>query len=307
MPKLFLLCLFALCLLPLSLQAETLKTVITVDRDVFEDSRRFLNGRDALSITDFSTSFARRDVVDFILIQQAVALGGIKLQVRYEPGNYDARNLRSISSGMLLIGLDTFWLAELEKLQDTLYISDPLIRKGEYIAGIYTSPQNTHALSLTSLAQLSQLSAVSSSHWHADWATWQKIGPKRLLDESSWPSQAKLVSRRWVDVMLSPFLPKMPFKIQTEDYHLVAIPGVKVALYDSRHVAVSRSHPDGERVFNALQQGLKLLRQQGRIRQAYTEAGFFHPQVDSWILLNPLPDEASSSTQSGCGNAAACR
>ena len=274
-------------LIVFSSQAETLKTVITVDRDVFEDARRFLNGRDALSISDFSTSYARRDVVDFILIQQAVALGGITLHVRYEPGNYDARNLRSISSGMLLIGLDTFWYSELSTLQKELYISQPLIRRGEYLAGLYTSPNNSRALAVTNIEQLKKLSAVSSKNWRADWFTWQQIGPTSLLDEHSWPSQAKLVSKQWVDVMLAPFLPQLPFVIKTEEYNLVAVQGIKIMLDDSRHVAVSRRHPDGERVFNALQTGLTLLRQQGIIERAYTQAGFFHPAVREWKLLNP--------------------
>lgn len=281
--------LLVLCLLLFTAQAETLKTVITVDRDVFEDARRFLNGRDALTITDFSTSYARRDVVDFILIQQAVALGGITLRVRYEPGNYDARNLRSISSGILLIGLDTFWHSELSDLQHDLYISQPLIRRGEYLAGLFTSPNNHRALAVTELQQLQKLSAVSSKNWRADWLTWQQIGPASLLDEHSWPSQAKLVSKQWVDVMLAPFLPQLPFSIITEEYHLVAVPGVKIMLDDSRHVAVSRRHPDGERVFTALQKGLTLLRQQGVIERAYTQAGFFHPAVRDWKLLNPPP------------------
>jgi hypothetical protein len=283
---------FLLCLVTMHVQAVTLKTVITVDKDVFEDARRFLNGRDALTITDFDTEYARRDVVDFILIQQAVALGGIKLQVRYEPGNYDARNLRSISSGLLLIGLDTFWLSELSHLENQLYISQPLIRRGEYQAGLYTSPHNTLALAVTELQQLKKLSVVSSKNWHADWHTWQQIGPASLLDEHSWPSQAKLVSKQWVDVMLSPFLPKMPFTISSDEYQLVAVSGVKVMLHDSRHVAVSRLHPEGERVFNALQIGLTLLRQQGVIERAYTQAGFFHPAVSDWRILNPKPHVA---------------
>lgn len=283
--------LLLLCLLVFSAQAETLKTVITVDRDVFEDSRRFLNGRDALEITDFSTEYARRDIVDFVLIQQAVALGGIKLVVKFEPGNYDARNLRSISTGLLLIGLDTFWLSELEKLQEQIFISDPLIRRGEFIAGVYTSPHNSQALAVKSLAQLKELSAISSSHWHADWTTWQRISPEKLINDPSWPSQAKLVSRGWVDVMLAPFLPTMPFTMRGPDYELIAIPGVKVGLYDSRHVAVSRLHPDGERVFAALQSGLAQLRKDGRIVKAYTEAGFFHPAVANWTLLNPISNQ----------------
>ena len=283
--------LLLLCLLTYPAQAEILKTVITVDRDVFEDSRCFLNGRDALEITDFSTEYARRDIVDFVLIQQAVALGGIKLVVKFEPGNYDARNLRSISNGLLLIGLDTFWLSELEKLQDQIFISDPLIRRGEFIAGVYTSPANNKALAVNNLTQLKQLTAVSSSNWHADWTTWQRLSPEKLVDDPSWPSQAKLVSRGWIDVMLAPFLPTMPFTMRGPDYELMAIPGIKIALYDSRHVAVSRKHPDGERVFKALQYGLKQLRQQGRITKAYTEAGFFHPEVTGWTLLNPLSEQ----------------
>ena len=45
--------LLLLCLLTFSLAAETLKTVITVDRDVFEDSRRFFNGGDALVLATY--------------------------------------------------------------------------------------------------------------------------------------------------------------------------------------------------------------------------------------------------------------
>lgn len=286
MPELLLCCFFVF-----TLQAETLKTVITVDRDVYQDTQRFLAGRSVYEVTNFSTEFARRDVIDFVLIQQAIALGGIKLQLRYETGNYDARNIRSISSGILLLGLDSFWLSELEAVRQHIYISEPLIRRGEYIVGIYTSPSNSKALAVTHLAQLKALTAVSSSHWRADWQTWQHIAPARLTDEKSWPAQARMVSKAWVDVMLAPFLPQLPFRISTDNYQLVAIPGIKVALYDSRHVAVARNHPDGERVFAALQAGLTQLRAEGRIIKAYTDAGFFHPQVADWTLLNPLSDQ----------------
>ena len=89
--------------------------------------------------------------------------------------------------------------------------------------------------------------------------------------------------------MLAPFLPGTHFTFKGDGYEVIAIPGIKLMLDDSRHVAVSKHHPAGEQVFAALQRGLKQLRAEGRIKRAYTEAGFFNTHVVNWHLLNPLP------------------
>ena len=278
--------------------AEPVKAVITVDHDVYNDVQRFLNGRDPLQIQHFDSADARRDVVDFILIQQAIALGGVALDIRFVTGNYDSRNVRSIASGMLLISLDSFWLSELQKVAADIYISDPLIRRGEYFAGLYTAATNKAALATQTVEQLRQLSVVSYSGWSADWRTLTQLQLPKLLEEKSWSSQAKLVSRGWVDVMLAPFLPGTQFTFKGDGYEVIAIPGIKLMLDDSRHVAVSKHHPAGEQVFAALQRGLKQLRAEGRIKRAYTEAGFFNTHVVDWRLLNPLPTPiVETSTQ----------
>jgi len=54
----------------------------------------------------------------------------------------------------------------------------------------------------------------------------------------------------------------MPFSYQGDNYKVVAIEGVKIALNDSRHFVVSRKHPYGQKTFIALQKGLKILHQQ---------------------------------------------
>lgn len=284
--------LLILCIIvsPLTVATVQLKTVITVDQDVYRDVMTFLDGRNPLQVFDFDSPHARRDVVDFVLIQQAVALGGIELDIRYVPGNYDARNIRSIANGMLLIGLDSFWYHELIKMQEQVFISQPLIRCGEYMAGLYTSKINERAMSARNVEQVQQLSFVSNSAWAADWHTLTALQPKELVDEPSWSSQAKLVSRGWIDVMLAPFLRGNQFRFTGSGYDIVAIPGIKMMLHDSRHVAVSRMHPDGQIVFTALEHGLTQLRSQGLIEQAYRQAGFFNDAVADWKLLNPDPN-----------------
>ena len=265
--------------------AENVKAVITVDRDVHQDVLRFLEGRDVHQVEHFNSPLARRDVVDFVLIQQAIALGGVTLNARYEPGNYDARNIRSVVSGILLVSFDSFWRSELDKVAEDIYISEPLIRRGEYYAGLYTAPDNHKALLVRSVEQLRKFTVISNSDWSADWLTLKQFNLPYLIDEKSWSSQAKLVSRGWVDFMLAPFLPGNNFRFSGEGYDIVAVPGVKVLLDDSRHVAVSRKHPAGEKVFNALQRGLAIMRQQGRIQRAYEESGFFNANVKDWQTL----------------------
>ena len=284
--------------------AENVKAVITVDRDVYQDVLQFLDGRNVQQVEHFNSPLARRDVVDFVLIQQAIALGGVTLNVRFEPGNYDARNIRSVVSGILLVSLDSFWRSELDKVANDIYISEPLIRRGEYFAGLYTAPDNHKALLVRSVEQLRKLSVISNSDWSADWHTLQQFDLPYLINEKSWSSQAKLVSRGWVDFMLAPFLPGNDFRFRGDGYEIMAVPGVKVLLDDSRHVAVSRKHPAGEQVFNALQRGLAIMRQQGRIQRAYEEAGFFNAHVKDWqILKAPARPAASGQTETAAAAA----
>ncbi|WP_019675662.1 hypothetical protein [Arsukibacterium perlucidum] len=273
-------------LMPVS--AQTLKTTISIDNDVYRNVQRFLAGRHVLDITNFNSPYASRDIVDFVLIQQAISLGGIKLDIHFESGNYDARNLRSIKDGLLLLSLDSFWLSELNNIQSQVFISQPLIRRGEYIAGLYTAIDNVRAHSAKTLEQIQKLSFVSTPIWATDWLSLQQLAPKQLLNEKVWSSQAKLVSRGWVDVMLAPFLPGNNFRFTGDGYDIVAIEGIKIILNDSRHVAVSKQHPAGQITFEALEKGLTILRAQGRIEQAYTEAGFFNESVKDWTTINPV-------------------
>ena len=49
---------------------------VLVPNDVAADYEAFLDGRDPQTITDFSGPFARRDVVEVVVTQQALARGG---------------------------------------------------------------------------------------------------------------------------------------------------------------------------------------------------------------------------------------
>jgi hypothetical protein len=262
------------------------RTPITIETDIYHYAQKIIANRDVLSITDFSGTNSQRAVIEFILIQQALELGGLKIDFYFVPGNYDARNIKLVQSGMLLINFDSMWLSYIDNLRDDLYISDPIIRKGEYWAGLYTAIDNERALDVKTLADLQKRSIVSSKNWHVDWKTLMELKPNALMHEEEWLSMAKLVSLQWVDIMLAPFTSSQPYSYQGDGYNIIAIDGIKLALNDSRHFVISKKHPQGKEAYTALQKGLKILRKRGTISKAFKQSGFFNELVQDWHIIN---------------------
>ncbi len=69
-----------------------------VPADVMADYSRFLNRRDPLSISDFSGPHSRRDVVEVVLLHQALALGGWGRALEFVDMPSGERLLREIRS-----------------------------------------------------------------------------------------------------------------------------------------------------------------------------------------------------------------
>ncbi len=266
--------------------SSQIKIPITVETDVYRHAQALIGEQKIVNIKSFSGPDSHRDVVEFILVQQALTLGGSTLDFTFTLGNYDARNIKLLQSGLLLISFDSLWLSHVSKLAEDVYISDPVIKRGEYYAGVFTSINNEKALSTKNLAGLRRLSIISNKNWPVDWKTLLEIAPKSITHDEEWLSMAKLVSLQWVDIMLAPFSNSPPFIYRDDGYEITAIDGIKVALNDSRHFVVSKKHPKGKETFIALQKGLTILRQRGAITKAFQQSGFFNEHVQNWSIIN---------------------
>ncbi len=268
--------------------AEPIPNVdVLIEDSVYDDYFRFLNGRAVQDIQDFSTVGARRDVVDMVLVQQAIRLGGLNLNFQFKRSDFSARSPKLFIRGEALVSFDSVWRNAVRKYEQHVYISSPVIERGQYVAGLWTSPGNGKALAVRTSADLQQLTAVSSKSYEADWRTLEGLKLKNIRDEYAWISMATLVSKGWIDVMLAPFPRQQPFVIKQEHVTLVAVEGVKVLLDDSRHFVVSKHHPLGAATFAALQRGMLKLREQGVLNRAYAECGFYNSAVANWTLLKP--------------------
>lgn len=266
--------------------ARNKSVLIYIRDDVYIDYLKFVADRDVSLINNFSGKNIRRDVVDMIIAQQALKLGGFKHRFRYAPGKVNFRNTKMLQNGQLLISFDSYWRQDALPLANEVYISDEVIRNGEYVAGIYTSPQNSKTLAVKRLSDLTELTAVSTPKWRTDWQTLQKLPLKDLTQDDSWLSMVRMVNIQWIDFILMPFNSTLDQSFIMDKIHLVPVKNIGVVLKDSRHFVISKSHPNGQEAYIAINKGLKILRQQNAIVKAYQQAGFF---VDTDIIkiINP--------------------
>jgi hypothetical protein len=266
--------------------AKTDNVLIYIRDDVYLDYLQFVDDRDISLIDNFSGENIRRDVVDMIIAQQALKLGGFKHRFTYAPGKVNFRNTKMLQNGQLLISFDSYWQQDALPLADKLYISDEVIRNGEYVAGIYTSPTNEKTLSLKKLDDFKHLTSVSTPKWKTDWRTLKQLPLKNLTREDSWLSMVRMVDIAWIDFILMPFNSTPDRSFIMNKVHLVPVKNIGVVLKDSRHFVISKRHPKGQEAFTAMNKGLKILRSHGAIVKAYQQAGFF---IDTTkiIIINP--------------------
>ena len=97
--------------------------LIYIRDDVYIDYLQFVADRDISSIDNFSGENVRRDVVDMIIAQKALKLGGFNHRFSYAPGKVNFRNTKMLQNGKLLISFDSYWKQDALPLSDKVYIS----------------------------------------------------------------------------------------------------------------------------------------------------------------------------------------
>jgi len=271
---------------PVCAEEPTLESApIGIVGDIHRDYIAFMGSRQVTEITQYSGPYARRDVIELVLLQQALLLGGFDKPLSLVSEVNYFRSIRNVMEGRTISTAGTVWHQDLIDLSAELFITPAIIKKGQFEAGLYTTPQNTQALASTELIDLRKLRVVTSRQWKPDRQTLINLGFERILYTPNWVNMARMLKAKRVDLTLAPFENTPDMHILVEGIELVPIKGIKVTIAGSRHWPVSRKHPQGEAFFNALNKGISIMEKAGTIERAYRECGFFHPAVANWKQL----------------------
>ncbi|MGM9482089.1 hypothetical protein ACS5PN_12955 [Roseateles sp. NT4] len=270
-------------LLPTWAAGEPLLPALIPD-DVLLDYQRFLAGRDPAAITDYGGALSRRDVVEVVLIHQALARQDRKLRLSMAPMPTSQRLQAELRIGHAACSATTYWREDFPQ-PDGLLFSDAVLLEGEFEAGLYTTPGNAQALAARQLRDVQQLRVLSNNTWRVDWQTLEQLGMANLQHVASWNLMPRMLQQGRADLLLAPFQPTPDMALVVDGVRLVPIPGLKVSMRGTRHFLVSATHALGPRLLDQLNAGLARLRQQGLVRRAYEQSGFFNAKVAGWTRL----------------------
>lgn len=282
-----------LCLLALLPSVMAAPVTILVPPDVWADYQTLLNGRDPLDITDFSGPGSRRDVVEVILMQQALHRSGADFELRFKTEADYANTLEALVEGTAIASATSAWRSDLAERWEELYITTAVIEQGQFEAGFYTPADNRSALEAETDTELRRLKGVSSRNWVIDWQTLNAFGA-RVSHADSWGEMVDSVFSGQQDYLLAPFQQTEGLALRLDQGTLIPIPGVKIGLTGSRHFAISRAHPEGSYFNASLHLGLMRLKKAGIVTQAYEDAGFINRQVKEWrpVAVESMLSEA---------------
>lgn len=277
---------------------------VVVIKDVLKDLPTFLQGQTIDSIADFDRPKASRDVIDYVLLRQALTIGLRTLKasntptIKITPWNGASYNrvTSNLKLGKFTLFSNTLWredfinpqLTDQQNIttQEQLYISSSTLRFGEFEAGLYMNPDNPRYNLQSDNIEFKNLRAVSSSQWRPDWKALKQLPLKQVYDEVNWNNMMKMVQSQRADFMLVPFSREPDLSLNALGMTLMPIKGVKMALAGSRGWAISQTHPTGGIAYNAIEKGLLELRSRKVIPRAYIEAGVINATVADWKVLN---------------------
>lgn len=268
--------------------SSTQAITVQVPYDVLSDYKAFVQGRDVTLITDYNSDYARRDVIDMVLFEQALRLGGFDGELRFlevPEGSY-IRLGRVLRQGRVVAMGTTVWKSGIDASDDRVLMTAPLVRQGEFEVGLYSTPDKIKQLSILPLSELVHYRVVSNRNWVQDWDTLSRLGFDHIIHADQWMTMVQMLSRDRADITLAPFHPGEGMAIEVDSTRLLPLPHRKVRFNGSRHWVVSATHANGVQTFRQLQGGLSILRQQKRVTKAYRQSGFFHPEVKGWTVIN---------------------
>lgn len=249
--------------------------------DLITERPNFLDDSKPLLVEE-----SQRAVSEIRIFHQAVLSSGLGVSLKLKPESTNMRRAFLLAQkGRMISFTETYSHEDIVDKRDTFYISQAVLRENEYPVGLYSSVENHRALNATP-GQLNQLSAASHPEWHTDWRILEAIGVKKIYPVESMVDALNLVAHQKVDIVLRAFHRGEGFVYTYKQQKFAPILGIKVFFPDSRHFLVSRRHPDGERLFEALEMGLSKMRQRGEIEKIYQRFGVMDPRVSDWRVVN---------------------
>jgi methyl-accepting chemotaxis protein len=258
---------------------------IAVSTLIAESLDKWSREKHPFEIDRFDGPHANRPTVDLVLQLQALAASGLDFDYQLSVHPNYGRSVIEVAQGYADLTAETVWDSEIRTTEGFLATA-PVIRNGEFEKGVYTLASNSRLLNASLPGQFSEFIGVTVFNWNIDIQLLENLGLKRIERVSKAENMFQMVREGRADFALLEFASTPDLSTETGGTRLVPVPDCKVALPGSRAWVISRSSPHAELLADAFERGLTVLRERGRIEQAYRECGFINGKVSRWRLVS---------------------
>ncbi len=264
--------------------AASSPVVITVADEVLRAFRQSVNVDQIDEINDYEFLQGKPDVVELVMLIQALHLGGLTetLSIKAVPSTDDV--LETVLNGTATLAGSVFWRSRVQPLSNELWVSDATIRQGEYSLGVYSCGKPLEPQRL--LHHLASYVAVLGNNDAISLRTLRSIGVQRLLIMENWTEVVTALCNNEADFTFAPFPVTETLVLNESGHTLRPTMGIKVSVPGSQHFIVTKTGR-GRSAYFMLQRGLRKMRLNGQITQAYEQSGKVSGRAERWQLLNP--------------------
>jgi len=262
----------------------TIKIAVTQRLADFYQSALKKEQKQVINFTEQNLIDTTKGFVSLVILQQALHKGGLSSNVEFIISPNLNRSQLLVQSGDALLTLTT--IQENYTLPNT-FKSSPLIHSKDMVRGIYGLKSNHALMKVKALDELKKFTATTNSAWREDLTSLQAIEPAKLDVVSSLKSVFTRIAYRNIDFTLLDLPKGTPeFQRHHEEIILVPVPGLFINTRNKRHFLISEKHPDSQITYQALEKGLKIMREQGLIKKYYRQVKQFPSDIPDWKILN---------------------
>lgn len=233
-------------------------------------------------IRDHQDPYVNLEVIELVLLVQALQLGGYDGDIKIKASN-SALITRKIEKGSELISGVSIWRQRTRGTSASLWISDPIIRQGEFQLGLYSCGSSQV---ISNKDELNTRRISSHTNWPMVTEFLQSLELADVSLSSNWGQVVEQVCSGNSDLIAAPFTDSNNLMLNYQGQALPPVKNVRLHVAGTRHFVISRLHPKGKSTYFSLQRGLRKLRLKGNIARALRQSGFLSETASSWNYLN---------------------
>ncbi|MDG4717735.1 MULTISPECIES: hypothetical protein [Thalassospira] len=226
-------------------------------------------------------------LMQYTLLREALAAGGFDATVEPVLSPNSERSRKMIEAGQADVKTD--WIFNIATDDSTLR-TEPLFLTGEIEKGLYARRDFIDADRQIGLADIKTMRAVGIRNWRLDWQVLESLSPATLSSAATTIQVFAVIDAGRADFTLLEFSSQEDMGREVDGIRLYPIPNVKISLPATQHFMVSARLENADKVVDALNRGIRTLRESGFIQRCLVNSGVINPAVAYWQTLNSMTE-----------------